>query len=689
MADLLARRTSAFVLWHVSIDAADAPPQLIIGWMEPGTPPDLAGERSMAMQRVAGFPDLWQLDASACGLDDGRVYYYWFEVPGRQPGRPPDRIRITDPMATTVDWRMRGPRLPAPFTDDDRYPAATVLFRGGRLLAADVGGETANQPDTTSLDSLPPNNRLVIYELPTAWTRSAGFGGRDVGVGSFRDVTALIDRSAAGLNFGDLEVTRRGRSYLAQELGINALELLPPADSVYNREWGYGTTNYLAPDFDLGFPETYSWPAPNRDLTDLVRTCHTHGMRFVVDMVMAFTKDNPYFANASDAFFILDPAQNPGDPDAHTSRGTGSDNIRNGFGATLFRYAPSAQGYDPVTGQLLSVNPARQFMLTALDRWMLDFNIDGVRMDSVENIANWDFVQQFKDQARSLNRDRFALQGVGGAEERYIVVGEELSEPQALLRQQRLDGLWHQKFKDYIRMALIGLNHESEATFEATVRRAIDCRSFGYADLAQAVIYLTSHDVEGPRNERLFNFLARAGVADIEKRTKLAFACLLTAVGIPMILAGDEFADQHDLLDQSGNVAQTEGKQVDPVNFSRLNDDWRRRIKDYVARLIKLRTTNDALSVNDVEFLHVDFEEGKRVLVWRRGTPGSRSQVVVVANFSDFASAPGFGYVVPNWPALQPGQHWREVPQDRDVPDADAGREPIFSWEAKVYALQA
>ncbi|MEJ0008826.1 MAG: alpha-amylase family glycosyl hydrolase [Steroidobacteraceae bacterium] len=686
MADILARRSTAFVLWHISVTATDAAPQVIIGWLQPGTPPTLVGQRTLPMQAVPEFPDLWLLNATDCDLTDGWTYYYWFEVPLHQPDRPPGRLWITDPLATTVDWRVRAPRLDAPFTDDDFYPAATVLYRGGQLLAADVGGEIAAATGGASLDALAPNNQLVIYELPTAWTRSAQFGGRDVGVGSFRDVLALIDANVAGANFGDLEVTRRGRSYLVQELGINALELLPPADSIYNRDWGYGTTNYLAPDFELGLPETYSWAAPNRDLTQLVGACHAHGTRFLADMVMAFTKNNPYLANASDAFFILHPEQTPDDPDAHTSRGTGTANLRNGFGASLFRYASFTSGYDPISGQLRSINPARQFMLTMLERWMQDFDIDGVRMDSVENISNWDFVQQFKDHARALNRDRFAARGSSGAEERFLVVGEELSEPQALLQQHRLDGLWHQSFKDYIRMALIGLNHENEPTFESTVRRAIDCRSFGYQDLAQAVIYLTSHDVEGPRNERLFNFLQRAGVADIEKRTKLAFACLLTAVGIPMILAGDEFADQHDLLDVSGNVVQTGGKQVDPVNFSRLEDDWRARIKDYVARLIKLRTTAAALCVNDVEFLHTDFAEGKRVMVWRRGEPGAVSQVIVLANFSDFASAAGFGYVVPNWPTLPVGSHWREVSQSRDVPDEDAGREPIFAWEAKVYA---
>ena len=97
------------------------------------------------------------------------------------------------------------------------------------------------------------------------------------------------------------------------------------------------------------------------------------------------------------------------------------------------------------------------------------------------------------------------------------------------------------------------------------------------------------------------------------------------------------------------------------------------------------------IAVNDTQFIHVDFEEGKRVLVWRRGRPGIDRPVIVVANFSDFETAlpfaPASEYRVPNWPRTPAGMHWREITQDRDVPPEWIGREPIFPWEAKVYAL--
>jgi glycosidase len=203
------------------------------------------------------------------------------------------------------------------------------------------------------------------------------------------------------------------------------------------------------------------------------------------------------------------------------------------------------------------------------------------------------------------------------------------------------------------------------------------------------VNYVTSHDVGGFRNERLYNFLLNNQVVFTEERIKLAFVCLLTAVGIPMILAGEEFADPQDLEISHDST----NKQIDPVNYQLMNDDWRRRIFDYVARLARLRTTSDALAVNDTEFIHADFNDGKRVVVWQRGL--GDQLVVVLANFSDYgtpdAANPAAEYVVPHWPATPPGKVWREMTQGpaegRVVPNDWVGREPIFPWEAKVYAV--
>jgi pullulanase len=689
-ANILDRKKTHFVLWRPG--AKTTAPRLIVGQLRPGNPAELANHKRFTMTPAVGVTGLWEIAASDCQLADGQVYHYWFEVEDSNANSsPPPLIQCTDPMAFTVDWRLFPPG-----SRDNRQPAAVIKLKDGKLVPCDPGGEPVRFEGEVQLDTLPANSQLVIYELPTAWVMSRGLNQPDRDVGTFRDARALVDEKVGGANFSDLDLLRPGCSYLST-LGVNALELLPPADSFFKREWGYDTAHFLAPDYELGYPEGNASPTANLDLIALVKACHEHGIRVFVDMVMAFGRGEAYeqidFAN----FFIANPDDDPDDPDALTStRGFGTKEVRKGFGSTLFRYAKFVDAYDPISGQDKRIVPARQLMFTYLTRWARDFHIDGVRMDSVENVANWDFVGDFKDLAHQLFRDRWNEQGLDPAkvDEHFLVVGEELSLPFGLLKQQRLDGLWNDTFHVYVRAAILGENADGEPSFQWTVRKAIDCRNIHFADGTQAINYLTSHDVEGCRRQRLFTMLRN--VPDREKRIKLAYVCLLTAVGIPMILAGEEFADQHDFFDQDGKVTQSGGKQINPVQFSRLTNTgdpdqpMRQRIFNYVARLVKFRTSHRALAVNDTDFIHVDFNGGKRVLVWKRGGP-SQDPVVVVANFSDFmtanANSPGAEYRVPNWPATPPGRRWREITQQRLVPQEFAGREPLFPWEAKVYTL--
>lgn len=123
--------------------------------------------------------------------------------------------------------------------------------------------------------------------------------------------------------------------------------MLPPADSFVKRTWGYDTANFFAPDFELGKPDGQSWSTANKDLAALVQGCHTHRIRFFIDVVMAFARHDSYEPIDSPEFFILDTTADPSDPDDYTSRGDGG--LRDGFGSTLFRYARFVDNaYDPI-----------------------------------------------------------------------------------------------------------------------------------------------------------------------------------------------------------------------------------------------------------------------------------------------------------------------------------------------------
>jgi pullulanase len=678
--EILTIKQAYFVLWRPRIVVP--PPRLIIGTFQAGNPPTLANEQAVDLLPLGKQTDLWGIAATECDLTSDTVYHYWFEVTSVDPYTSDYRsIRCTDPMAWTVDWRLlssgNGSLVPR---EIDRYPAGVVLFRHEQLEPCDPGGQQIDWDGDPSPDILQPNNRLVIYELPTAWSRINTVNNREIDVGTFRDVIALIERDAAPANFYGVAALEPGHAHIV-DLGINALELLPPADSLQDREWGYSTSNYFAADFDLGFPDGFVSPTAMTDLVRLIKACHQHGMRFFDDVVMAFATRYSYRTINFSDFFVQ---ANVGDPEEVVN-----GEKRNGFGGDLFKYNYRVDSYNPVDGGVTRLVPARALMYTYLKHWMNFYRISGIRMDDIKDIANWDFIGEFKDRAHQLwNRRWQDEHSVSGADARFLVVGEYLDYPACLnlLAQKRVDAVWNEQFKRILRYVILGQNEPSVPSFEKCVRRLIDCRELGFRDGTQVINYMTSHDVGGRGNERLYNFLNNHQVRNTEPRIKLAFVCLLTAVGIPMILAGEEFADQHDLPVDDTN------KQVDPVNFDRMNDLWRKRIYDYVRRLVRLRSNHDALSTDDTTFIHVDLSQGKRVLVWLRGQMGTPNMVVVIANFSDYVTPNPFSgtseYVVPNWPALPPGMHWHEVTQDRPVPDAWAGREPIFPWEAKVYEVQ-
>ncbi|MEH1839806.1 MAG: alpha-amylase family glycosyl hydrolase [Nostoc sp.] len=659
--DLLNRKKTHFVLWRPG--ASELAPTLYIGTTAPENPDRLAQFREIPLRQSTEFPELWEVSAQESGLTEGQVYFYWFKVRNSDPYDSANANQIlycTDPTATTVDRRLRAP-MPSESRGVASFdPASVVLYQNGTLIPCDPQGQTVNWEDDAPLETLPTNNQLVIYELPTRWTKINLNGLIEEGIGTFRDVLALLIPEAIAPTFPIVSAFNN-RAHLV-ELGINALELLPPEDSDDDLNWGYGTANYFAADFDLGRPDRLSAPTASTDLANLIKVCHQQGLRFFVDVVMAFSRNNPYH-NVN--FLELYIKWASGDPEQGS---------RDGFGGDLFKYNYWVEGYNPITGQKSWLVPAREYLKAHIAHWLEYYRVDGLRLDSVNNIANYDFLQEFKDFARTLWDKR------GGTDNRFLVVGEELSVPLSLIQQNRLDGLWNEKFKQIIRQVILGKNAWDESSFEWSIRKLIDCRNLGFTDGSQAVNYITSHDVGGYGNERFFSYLVSNRIAHTEPRIKLAFVCLLTSVGIPMILAGEEFADQQDL------PTTDDHKQIDPVNYSRVKDDWRQRIFQYVARLVRLRKTYAALAVNDTQFIHVDFNDGKRVLVWQRGNKADQL-VVVVANFSDYGTPVGSEYRVPNWPATPVGKQWQEITQERIVPSEWVGTEGIFPWEAKVYAL--
>ena len=201
ISDLLRRKATHFLLWRPR--NTNPAPKLIIGKLQPGNPPTFVSLQHLDLHLSEEKPDLWQISATESYLAEGEVYHYWFEINDNNPYKENHpRIWCTDPTAWTVDWRLLAPRLPEPFGEDDRDPAGVVKFQDGKLMSSDPGGETVDWEGDPRLDVLPPNNRLVIYELPTSWTRLEELEANvELSVGTFRDVVALIESDSRPSNF--------------------------------------------------------------------------------------------------------------------------------------------------------------------------------------------------------------------------------------------------------------------------------------------------------------------------------------------------------------------------------------------------------------------------------------------------------------------------------------------------------
>ncbi len=552
---------------------------------------------------VSGEPGWFEIDLDTLGLVDGDYEYEFLKEDAQNtPIADPYAMHITRFGGYRGIFQIRqGRRWRQPFTWEDEFTP---------------GNELRN------------NHQLVIYEMPMRWMESAPEKARQVGLGTFEKVVfAHLDR--------------------LKSLGINAIELLPVQDSPDTLNWGYGTRFFFTPDIDMGLPV---------ELKFFVKQCHRRGIRVIFDVVMNHARNCPLTQLDYSRYFLTNE-----DPErAHR----GED-----YGANLFRYWPDDNGG----------TPARDFQKQMAAYLITEFHADGFRIDEFKGINHWEFIQQFRDHAWHVQQQAFP-------DRPFIVIAEDSWRRPVITQangdnpnaRKVTDSMWNFGFRDELRRTFSGhlSTQWGEPSRSERIRGLISGAQVwddwnrrsgpGFHDLSQAVNYLTSHDVEKDEEQRIMNYLLaplleaqgyRGTVDDIRwvadhldsdaddqqrfvhglalERLRSAFCLLLTSVGIPMILAGDEFGDVHDLDHRNWRL-----KMSDPVDWERLDGSPNNRdLWERVAALIALRTTHPALGRNETVFLHFhpDFDQnqGARVFAFcrtRGAALGATDQVVVVGN---------------------------------------------------------
>lgn len=558
----------------------------------------------------AAFPGWWEFDLDGLGLSDG-CYEYEFVVNG---------VAVPDPYADVIT-RFGG------------YRGLFTIAAGTRIAGQfDWGNEFP--PGVV----LPQNNKIVIYEMPIKWMSSdPGEGAQLVELGTFDKVIFehLDDLAAAGLN---------------------CIELLPVEDSPQTLNWGYGTRFFFAPDYDVGNPV---------DAKFFIKCCHQRGIRVFLDVVMnMFAPQCPLAALASQWY--------------HEASSAG----RQDWGQDLFHFSSPSYG---------SYFAAREFLCEMAEFWVSEYHVDGYRIDDFKDINNWDFVQEFHDRATAESNSLFPGKP-------FLVVAEDTnrdfvatsSGPNNPGGNKVVDSIWNFGYRDDVRNLLTNSISTNWGQPSRSLRVAhiisndgvwnglTQAFDPGYGDVACSVDYITSHDVaDAPRlmNVLLGPMMQAAGLGDggmknVENavdgadsssdptlqatvqaallRVFGAFAILMTSVGIPMFLAGEEFGDVHDM-----SYTDVNEKQQDPVQWNRAKFRGNAALYANVSKLIQLRVSHPALQRNEVEFFyfHPQFDDNvaPRVFAYCRTQglpPGNSNQVVVIANMGP-DSFPS--YDIPAW----------------------------------------
>jgi 1,4-alpha-glucan branching enzyme len=457
---------------------------------------------------------------------------------------------------------------------------------------------------------LPANNELIIYELHVA-----DFSGGEADPwqrGKFKHVTEKLD-------------------YLV-DLGINCIELLPIQEYPGEYAWGYTPQFLFAPESAYGPPE---------ELKRLIDECHARGIRVIFDGVYNHAStETPLAQIDHDYWFHHDPK------DRAMSWGP------------QYNYEFHDKAHD--------VMPARKFVHENIDFWVREYHIDGIRYDAAKQLENFDAMKMMADTGRLAAGWSKNADGHWTAGKPFINIAEYLPEtpdlvgpPEAGGAGKPMDAAWHDSF--FWTVADKTIAH-GELDFEG-VKACLQPLRKGFTDCTQLVNYASNHD-----HLRLMAHMAKSLVFDVPafQRAKLAATLVLTAVGIPMIWMGEEFADYH-------------GKAMDPqkIDWTLLANENNKALHAHYKRMIALRRTHPGLHGNELEFLFEHAADG--LLVFTRFPKDAPDRkVLVIANLRDRAHA---SYTVTNLP----DGRWKDWLTDEELTiENHTLTTPLDPWQARV-----
>jgi 1,4-alpha-glucan branching enzyme len=400
------------------------------------------------------------------------------------------------------------------------------------------------------------------------------------------------------------------------ELGINCIELMPVKEYPGDHGWGYNPRYFFATESSYG---------TTAELKALIDECHGRGIRVLMDGIYNHSESESPLTQIDHDYWYHHA---PKDPD-------------NNWGPE-FNY----EFYD----EKFETYPARRFIGDVVRFWIEEYHTDGIRYDAARQLGNYDFMHWVVQEAKK----------TAGMKPFYNIAEHIPQNPAITNADGPMDGAWHENF--YSAM----IDHLCNEQFDLErLKSALDAKREGYQGATNIVNYLTNHD-----HNHLMYELGERGILEEAafKRAKLGSALLMTAMGVPMIWMGEEFAEY-----------KPKSPEQNKIDWTLLGNDRNKGLHDYYQSLIFLRKNNHALYTENIEFFYEHPDD--RVLAYTRwNDEGSR--IVVIANLSgNFLK----DYTIPHIPA---DGIWHEWVSNYDV--EVSGNTLVIDlpeYEAKVLVL--
>ncbi len=434
-------------------------------------------------------------------------------------------------------------------------------------------------------------NELVIYELH---------------IGTFN--------VKKGSETGDFYTAIERLPYL-RDLGINAVEVMPPFEFPGSVSWGYNPAFPFAIETDYGGPDAFK---------AFVKAAHEHGIAVILDVVY-----NHFGPSDMDLWQFDGWHENDGggiyfynDWRSETPWG----NTRPDFGREA----------------------VRRYILDNAIMWLEEYRVDGLRMDMVPYIRN---VKADGNPGNDIPEGKTLIQWINSEiQKKYphkITIAEDMHSLDSITNSLENDGWgygsqWDAQFVHPIREVLI-VQDDAHRDMTSVAKAITHCYN---GDAFERIIFTESHDEVSNGQARIAEEIAHSDVDNYfsKKRAALGVALVLTAPGIPMLFQGQPLLEDKWFSD------------TDPLDWTRLD-----RFNGFVSLhrdLIQLRRNftdvTRGLSGQGIELLRIDND--KKVIVfhrWKEGGP--RDSVVVAMNFSahhydDYAVGfPGSGEWIPRF----------------------------------------